>query len=628
MNRAIYLWLAPLVLLTAACPDTSPLDDAAPPGRHFWSPQGVATTPEYVLVANPASHLEQGKVLFGQGFITFIQRKTRQVAGRVDTSWPNTQVVEVCGGKAYALSSGSYAIVGGVLQPASPGGVDVLDLSGGVPTAVAAKIPLGLSSSDPRIGNYGSLVISPDCKMAYIGSGTRSDLFSVDLSANKVKRGPDNPIPLVATGAGKNGMTITRPWKGGLAVVDFNTEGLCLSSDWGGDLASRSCDSIKIHKDLLGGPIDVAPHAGGQALVLMSMANALHTADVSAQPFVVNKTKLAATGLANNRLLVHANHAYIINSLSANLQRVELPSGKSTLPLTVFSTQSAPYDMAITREAEGDVAWVTLSRSHQVALVLLSTGKILGVLQNPGAADGGADAAPADGPTPDTPRVDAGASDRAVSETTPGDQVAKPDAGPAVVGIHSVVSVTYGAGAGFGKTKLPGVIQGGPQGSGSGGSSTDVLSLGVKGEIVVDFGAYDVVDGPGPDLIVFENAFLVSPYSTYAEPGAVAVSSAGTAAKDFVEFACDLTQKGDPAKKAWPYPGCAGVQPVLANVKLNTIPPADPTRAGGDPFDLAKIGVKQARYLRIRDGGVSLMGSDSRGFDLDAVVLINYKKVR
>ena len=53
--------------------------------------------------------------------------------------------------------------------------------------------------------------------------------------------------------------------------------------------------------------------------------------------------------------------------------------------------------------------------------------------------------------------------------------------------------------------------------------------------------------------------------------------------------------------------------------------PDDPDAAGGDAFDLADLAVDRARYLRIKDTGRSKMGSDSQGFDLDAVVLINFE---
>ncbi|MCC6746869.1 MAG: cell surface protein [Deltaproteobacteria bacterium] len=193
------------------------------------------------------------------------------------------------------------------------------------------------------------------------------------------------------------------------------------------------------------------------------------------------------------------------------------------------------------------------------------------------------------------------------------------------MGIGSVVRVTYGAGAGLGQSQFPGVIQGGPGGGGAGGGSTgEVLSLGEGGEIVVDFGAYDIEDGPGADFIVYENPFLLSPFTPNAEPAQVAVSESGTAAGDFKEFPCDLSRtRGDAGKQEWPYPGCAGVRPVLANVKENCLSSSDPVAGGGDAFDLATVGLKRARYVRLRDAGKAALGTNSRGFDLDAVVLVH-----
>ena len=170
------------------------------------------------------------------------------------------------------------------------------------------------------------------------------------------------------------------------------------------------------------------------------------------------------------------------------------------------------------------------------------------------------------------------------------------------------------------------MIQGGPKGGGASSGSSDVLSLGVKGEVVVDFGDYDIVDGPGDDFIVFENPFLVSAYNPFAEPAVVGVSSSGTSSADFIDFKCDLTKTtGDAKTQTWPYPGCAGVKPVLAG-SGSCASPTNSSAAGGDAFDLAKLGVTQARYLRIRDAGVSTSGTTTQGFDLDAVVLIHYKK--
>jgi hypothetical protein len=192
-----------------------------------------------------------------------------------------------------------------------------------------------------------------------------------------------------------------------------------------------------------------------------------------------------------------------------------------------------------------------------------------------------------------------------------------------VVGIGSVVQLELGPGGGAGQQALPGIVQGAPGGPGSTG---EVLSLGVGGQIVVDFGDHEIVDGPGPDFIVFENPFLVGPYQPYAEPAVVGLSTAGLEATSFIELPCNLARRrGDPSKQTWPYPGCAGVRPVLAG-KGSCLSPADPLVVGGDAVDLGDWGLQRARYLRLRDAGLSSMGENTKGFDLDAVVLINYTR--
>lgn len=171
-----------------------------------------------------------------------------------------------------------------------------------------------------------------------------------------------------------------------------------------------------------------------------------------------------------------------------------------------------------------------------------------------------------------------------------------------------VVSFTPGPSAGYGESQLPCVVLGPPIGGGATAGSLDVLSLGDQGSIVLAFDDVEVVDGPGPDLIVFENAI-----PGYAEPGFVAVSDDG---QTWHEWPCQ-PQNGDGG-----YPDCAGVHAVLSNPS-NGISPTDPARAGGDAFDFADLGVKRARYVRIRDSGFSHYGGTTGGFDLDAIAAVN-----
>lgn len=178
--------------------------------------------------------------------------------------------------------------------------------------------------------------------------------------------------------------------------------------------------------------------------------------------------------------------------------------------------------------------------------------------------------------------------------------------------IACVGSFTEGEGAGFGMDKLPEIIFGEPQGGGLKTGSTDVVSLGAGGEIIVGFGGNSIVDGPGADFIVFENAFYAGgdPTKPWKELAEVSVSDDGD---EWTTFPC--------AADAYPYEGCAGWRAVLAG-PASDASSFDPAEAGGDPFDLAVLGVSSARLVRIRD--LSTAGqAPSAGFDLDAIAIVN-----
>ena len=72
---------------------------------------------------------------------------------------------------------------------------------------------------------------------------------------------------------------------------------------------------------------------------------------------------------------------------------------------------------------------------------------------------------------------------------------------------QELVSFEPGEGAGYGQDKLPNVVLGPPQIGEPISGSTDVLSLGVGGEIVLAFVDVNIVDGPGVDFVVWENPF-------------------------------------------------------------------------------------------------------------------------
>jgi hypothetical protein len=179
----------------------------------------------------------------------------------------------------------------------------------------------------------------------------------------------------------------------------------------------------------------------------------------------------------------------------------------------------------------------------------------------------------------------------------------------------AVTSFAAGSEGGFNAGLLPGIVTGSPVGSGLFAGSTDVVSLGLGGSITVEFVDNAVVDGPGVDLSVFENAFLplgagLVTQPPFSEPGRVSVSQDGVA---WHSFPCDLLQGSGPY-----HPGCAGVYPVLSNggdatphasipssvpiedlVGVNGLLLPVPAGSGGDSFDLADLGLAWARYVRI-----------------------------
>jgi hypothetical protein len=241
-----------------------------------------------------------------------------------------------------------------------------------------------------------------------------------------------------------------------------------------------------------------------------------------------------------------------------------------------------------------------------VCLALVACGP------TPASVPDGAAASRADATTPAdaTTAGDAttGADGRSASDAGTGSDGETPE--PAFAA--EVIRFEPGEGGGYGADALPEVVLGPPRGGGLHTGSTDVLSLGLGGTIVVRL-ERAAEDGPGPDLLVFENPFEAGNL-VFVEPGHVAVSADG---EHFVEFPCD------PASE--PYEGCAGVRPVYANADDPEADPTNPARAGGDPFDLADLPeeVGAVRFVRIRDSGIDHgHGGNTVGFDLDAVAVV------
>lgn len=174
--------------------------------------------------------------------------------------------------------------------------------------------------------------------------------------------------------------------------------------------------------------------------------------------------------------------------------------------------------------------------------------------------------------------------------------------------------------ASFGHDQLPEIVLGPPRGAGELGGM-DVASLGCGGSITLYFAGAGIPDGPGDDLLVFENPFALSEDATFVEPARVLVSDDG---ERWREFPCDLESS--------PPRGCAGIDLVHFDPDdpaAGGDDPRDPAAAGGDAFDLADVGLERARWVRLIDVTEDYYGhgmwcvGGAGGFDLDAVAAIH-----
>ncbi len=183
--------------------------------------------------------------------------------------------------------------------------------------------------------------------------------------------------------------------------------------------------------------------------------------------------------------------------------------------------------------------------------------------------------------------------------------------------VDAVRSFSEGQWAGWGSEFLPEIVLGPPEGGGLLAGSTHVLSLGDGGTVTVVFRDNLVVDGPGDDLVVFENAFHSGSENgpIFDELAFVEVSADG---REYRRFPHDAASKQ----------GLAGQIPVLAN-SANGLDPLAP-ESGGDRFDIADLGLSFVRFLRLVDvdgqiadlGDVTFPGTKG-GFDLDAAGALN-----
>ena len=150
------------------------------------------------------------------------------------------------------------------------------------------------------------------------------------------------------------------------------------------------------------------------------------------------------------------------------------------------------------------------------------------------------------------------------------------------------------------------------------------LDAGVDDRLVMGFDR-PVEDGPGEDLVVFENPFEYAADAVFMDLVVVAVSDDGDRWWTFPHayvHADPTLYVDDP--DAWQ--GFAGRTPVLLHWEDNRVDPFDRVLAGGDGFDLADLPPDTdgalpdgVRFVRLTSAGTTVDPSTGQPYPVDPI---------
>jgi hypothetical protein len=239
------------------------------------------------------------------------------------------------------------------------------------------------------------------------------------------------------------------------------------------------------------------------------------------------------------------------------------------------------------------------------------------------------------GESASTSGVDGGDADGAADLDAAVDSVAPIEPSVRLADVVTAAPGATGSGAGDPMKAINGV-----RGNGTATGSFDVYSLGyidgTNNFITLSWSTGELRNGPGADVAVFENPFLISG-GAFMDLIIVEVSVDGVEFRALAHdyMAADPTKyESDPA--VWT--GFAGKTPVKLNEDTNPVDPFDPAAAGGDAFDLdnvvgtdavaAAIRANGARYIRLvtapsridpHTGALYVHDSIANGADIDGV---------
>ncbi|MEZ4436466.1 MAG: hypothetical protein R3F65_29040 [bacterium] len=529
-------WLGALLGAALALSACDPAEEPPPPAAPGWfdHPQALAFAGDRLVVAN-SGYRPDG---WAPGSLSIIDPASGALLHRVATAHHNPQALVVHEGALYVVATGALDL-GDFDRPrvGSAGAVEVFPLDTlTTATGPARVFALPAHPDDDRIGGPVDLAIGDG--LAVVGSALANVVWTLDLRRGDWSRGPADPVRLAPEYA--LGLGAVRAWAGGFALVDFNTDTLHLL-DAAGLPVGCAVDVGTVPGELEGAGSPVVD--GATLYVVLSHAGrirAVDLLDLKDDCDAPVRTVVEGIGAVPNDLRLHAGRLFVVSSGEGTVAAYETDgraAGRWVLP-----AGSNPWHVAF----EGAQMAVSEWAAHAVTLVDLETGatrRLAGVALPP------VEAPPVD---------EAGGGAPALADTV----LAAPD----------------GDGAGA----VDGV-----RGGGERAGSTDTAALGLEpgAALVLAWSGRRVVDGPGADLVVFENAFRYAG-GVFMDPVVVELSVDGESWVAWPHAYLGPADAYVPDPAAWP--GFAGLSPVGLHAEHNPVDPFS-AAAGGDRFDLAAL---------------------------------------
>ncbi len=247
----------------------------------FDDPQGIGLSTDRIYVTNT---VHRGRADYRQGFVTVLDRQTREVLGRVDTAHPNPSYVRVVdtprGPAILVVNTGRLEVTHDGAFVRGESSIELWRETDDPVEPEREAFPLE-NTDDPRMGAPGKPVVSSDGRWLYLPSITAPVVFKFDLHERRWARGTDDPIVLYESD-GDTTHSATIDERGVLYVTALNQDAMYL-------LDTR-CDRV------LAGPIElgvtdtylempqdvqiVETDEGPRAYFIMTISNALGRVDL------------------------------------------------------------------------------------------------------------------------------------------------------------------------------------------------------------------------------------------------------------------------------------------------------------------------------------------------------------